>query len=308
VSLRDYHLWFASLMNSELSTADSDASTRVRQTWIKVGIRTFPLIVLLVALYWETVYALASQWWNDPDYSHGFFVPTFSLFLIYRQRHNLKMQIPRGSWSGLLLLLMGIAALLLGHIGAEYFLTRSSLIIVIAGLVLLHLGFAIFRALAFPLAYLIFMVPLPAIIYNAVAFPLRGVAAQMATWFLHVLGVPVLLQGNIIQLSKLSLDVVEACSGIRSLMSLVALAAAWSYLSLKSWWARSIMILSAVPIAIGANVVRLVVSAIMGEYFGFGYAEGFGHTFFGLLVFLVAVMGLFLVSFLLRLVEQKVDG
>ena len=184
------------------------------------------LAVILAVTYRGVLADLVRQWWDDENYSHGFLVPVFSAYVVWERRAELAAAPRDGTWWGLPVLVAGIAALIVGDVGAENFLTRSSLIVILGGLVLLHLGSRIARILAFPLAYLFFMVPLPAIVFYAIAFPLQGLAAENAAWALDLLGVPVLLDGNVIRLSQITLGVTEACSGIRSLISLLALAVA----------------------------------------------------------------------------------
>src|SRR6185503_12102078 len=148
--------------------------------------------------------------------SHGFLVPVFSGYVIWTRRAQLAALTPRGSWAGgLPVLLLGLGLLVLGEVGAERFLAASSLVVVLAGLVLLHLGPAVGRRLTFPLAYLLFAIPIPSIVFYAIAFPLQQLAAANAAWTLDLLGVPVLLDGNVIHLSQITLGVTEACSGIR---------------------------------------------------------------------------------------------
>jgi hypothetical protein len=149
--------------------------------------------LILAAVYWEILRDLGRQWWDDANYSHGFIVPVFSGYLIWRERDRLRALVPRGAAWGLLVLLGGIGGLVLGDLGAENFLSRSSLIVILMGLVLFILGAEAFRLTFFPLAYLFFMVPVPAILFYAVTFPLQQLAAGQAAWALDVLGVPVLL-------------------------------------------------------------------------------------------------------------------
>jgi len=258
-------------------------------------------VAILAALYGATLQGLVWQWWDDPNYSHGFLVPVFSGVLVWQRRKELVALVPQGTWLGLPVLLAGVGALILGDIGAEFFLTRSSLIMTLAGLILFHLGVGVFRAVAFPLAFLLFMVPLPATVFYAVAFPLQRLAAQNAADALDLLGVAVLLDGNVIHLSQISLGVTEACSGIRSLISLLALAVAWASLTLSSAWAVAALVASAVPITIVANAGRVVATGLIGQSFGIEYAQSFYHTFSGWVIFLFAFVGLLVVHGLIRL-------
>jgi exosortase len=257
-------------------------------------------VMLLTVLYWPILPSLVSDWWEDPNYSHGFLVPCFSGFLIWQQREALRKLPLEGSWLGLLVLLTGLGALMLGDIGAEDFLSRSSLIIIIAGLVLFHLGTKVFQLLMFPLGFLFFMVPLPAILFNAVAFPLQTLAAQNAERGLDLLGVPVFRDGNVIHLSDITLGVTEACSGIRSLVSLLALATGWAYTTLPNGWSRLLLVAFAVPITIVANAGRVLVTGLVGQTFGQQYAQGFFHSCSGWVIFLVAFAGLLAVHSLLQ--------
>jgi len=195
----------------------------------------------------------------------------------------------RGSLPGLAVLIGGIGILILGNIGAENFLMRSSLIIVLAGLILFHLGTRVLRILFFPLAFLFFMVPLPAVVFYAVTFPLQRFAAEHAAWALDLLGVPVLLDGNVIHLSQITLGVTEACSGIRSLISLLASAVAWAYLMLPFGLIAIAFVVSAIPITIFANAARVVATGLIGQWLGVEYATGFFHEFAGLAVYTLAL-------------------
>lgn len=256
--------------------------------WGRVLLPSLGLATILALLYWPILRDLSAQWWDDANYNHGFLIPLFSGFLIWRERRHLRAIPPSGSALGLPVLLGGIALLLLGDIGAENFLTRSSLIVILAGLVLFLAGRATFRAVLFPLAYLFFMIPLPGILFYAITFPLQRIAAEQAAWALDLLGVPVLLDGNIIHLSQISLGVTEACSGIRSLISLLAGAAAWAYLMLPVGWLAVLFVLAAIPITILANAARVVATGLIGQWFGVEYASGFFHEFAGWIVYVFA--------------------
>lgn len=260
--------------------------------------------VLLVALYWRILSALILQWWDDPNYTHGFLVPLFSFYLVWRQRAVLRVLPRTGSLLGIPLLLAGLALLYLGDLGADNFLMRGSLIIVLAGLVLFHLGARIFRALLFPLAFLFFMVPLPGVVFYGLTFPLQHLAARQAAWTLETLGVPVLLDGNIIHLAQLSLGVTEACSGIRSLMSLFAAACAWAYLFLPLGWSMAFFVAATLPITILANAARVVLTGLIGQSFGVEYASGFFHEFAGLVIYAFAFTCLLGTYSLIRLVAR----
>jgi len=250
------------------------------------------LLCVFAAVYWRILGDLILQWWDDSNYSHGFAVPLFSGLLIWQRRRQLMALRIEGHWVGVLILGAGAGTLLVGDLTAELFLMRSSLVIVVAGLVLFHLGPHAFRLLAFPLLFLLLMIPLPATLFYAVAFPLQALAARNAAWALDVLGVPVLLEGNIIHLSHLSLGVTEACSGIRSLVSLLVVALAWGYITLSHPWGVACLAASAIPITILANAGRVVATGLIGQWFGAEYAQGVFHSFSGWIIFLFAFLGL----------------
>jgi exosortase len=291
---------------AHLSELNHEASLPARASWSRIGLPALLLAAVLAGLYWTILRDLGHQWWNDENYQHGFLVPLFSMFLIWRERHTLRRLDPLGTWRGLAVLLAGLGILLIGDIGAENFLMRSSLIVVLTGLILLHLGERIFRVVLFPLAFLIFMVPLPAILFYAVTFPLQNLAAEQAAWTLDLLGVPVLLDGNIIHLSQISLGVTEACSGIRSLISLLAGAVAWAYLMLPRGWTTVLFVVSAVPITIFANAARVVATGLIGQWFGVEYASGFFHEFAGWVVYLFAFACLMGVHGLIQLTRRSI--
>lgn len=264
------------------------AAAPPQSPWVQLAWMGAVLAVLLLILYAGILRDLARQWWDDANYTHGFLVPLFSAFVVWQNRGDLKMLTPRGETKGVLLVLAGVAALVLGDLAAENFFMRSSLIIVLVGLVMFHLGRRALRVLVFPLAFLLFMVPLPATLLYAVTFPLQGLAATQAAWVLDLLGVPVLLDGNVIHLSQLSLGVTEACSGIRSLISLVAGAVAWAYLGALSGRMAVVFVAAALPITIVANVARVVATGLIGQWFGRDYADGFFHELAGFVVYVFA--------------------
>jgi exosortase len=204
------------------------------------------------------------------------------------------------------LLLAGAATLIVGDISASLFPMRISLIIILAGVVLFHFGSAMLRAVAFPLAFLLFLVPIPLIFFYAMTARLQNLSAGSGAWALDLLGVAVFLEGNVIHLSSLTLGVTEACSGIRSLITLVALAVAWAHFMVPRFWMQSVLVISVLPITIVANAGRIVMTGLVGRSFGVEYAEGFFHFLSGWLVFILAILGLLAVhSFLLAVSPRQ---
>jgi exosortase len=251
---------------------------------------------LLLWLYWATLTHLVGQWWHDPNFSHGFFVPLFAGFVIWQERSRLNTIERQPSWSGLALLFFGLCVLILGQMGAEIFLSRFSLLIVLAGLIVLFLGWSFFRAVLFPWAFLALMIPIPAIIFNQITFPLQIFASKIASDVLPLLGVPVLREGNVIILPAMALEVAEACSGIRSLMSLTTLALIYGYLVEKKFSLRVVLALAALPIAVIANSLRVVGTGLLVQYWNPEKALGFFHEFQGWLMFVASIGMLYLLQ------------
>lgn len=247
---------------------------------------------LLLWLYGRILTKLAQDWWTDPNYLHGFLIPVISLYLVWERRNLLCLaEIVPSRW-GLWVISLGLSLLYAAHIGAELFLMRISLLVVLMGLVL-YLGGPVYaRVLTFPIGFLTLMIPLPAIVLNAISSPLQRFAAKSATLCLQSLSLPVFRDGNIIVLPHLTLEVSEACSGLRSLVSLLALGIIFAYFSQSLAWKRLILIISTIPIAIMANALRVTGTGILAHYAGEEMAQGFYHTFSGWLVFVVAFLAL----------------
>jgi exosortase len=248
----------------------------------------------LLWLYTPTLTHLVGQWWSDPNFSHGFFVPLFSGFVIWQERSRLTRLSLRPSWWGLFFLGFGLCLLIVGQMGAELFLSRLSLLIVLAGLIVLFLGWSFFHALLFPWAFLLLMIPIPTIVFNLITFPLQLLASKVASTTLPWMGVPVLREGNVIVLPAIALEVAEACSGIRSLMSLATLAVIYGYLMERRTAVRILLALASVPIAVAANSLRIVGTGLLVQYWDPEKAQGFFHEFSGWLIFLVSLVMLYL--------------
>jgi exosortase len=247
------------------------------------------LTAAVIALYAPVLWALVRQWIDDPDYSHGLLVPLLSAFLIWQRRDKLAAIPRKPSNAGLLIVLFALLLLFLGSLGAELFLTRVSIVITVCGLIVYFSGWALLRAMAFPLAFLLFAIPIPVIIYNKIVFPLQFIASRFATSVLEMLNLfPILREGNVLIMPGMKLEVVEACSGIRSLMSLLALAAGYGYLVEKSVPVRWFLVIAMVPLAIISNGTRVMITALMANYIGPQAAEGTMHELSGWVIFIVA--------------------
>lgn len=251
--------------------------------------RQLLLASLVTWLYGSILFRLVIQWGEDADFSHGYFVPVFAFFVLWRDRYRL-LNIPRKpSYWGIPLIVFSLLLLMAGVLGSELFLARISLIFLIAGIVLFLLGADHLRAILFPLCFLFLMVPIPSILFTEVTSPLQILASKLAATTLALVGVPVLREGNIIHLPTMVLQVAEACSGIRSLLSLITLALIYGYVIQGSSSVRLVLALSAVPTAILANSSRIVITGLLSQYWNPMAAEGFFHKFSGWLIFLASV-------------------
>lgn len=260
------------------------------------------LAALVGWLYFPILSRLVYQWWTDPNFSHGFFVPAFSLFVLWQDRGQLLRLPRRPSGWGLVITVLALGVLVVGSLGAELFLSRISFLLVVGGLVIFFLGWQFFRAVLFPWAFLLLMIPIPAIIFNQITFPLQILASKVAANVLPLAGVPVLREGNIINLPAMPLEVAQACSGIRSLLSLGTLAVIYGYLMESRNWMRTVLALASIPIAVVANSLRIVGTGLLVQYWDPDKAEGFFHAFSGWLIFVVSLTLLFLLHHLLLLI------
>jgi exosortase len=275
---------------------------------LSFGWQAWLLTAVVVGLYAPVLWRLARQWYNDADYSHGFLVPLLSIYLIWQRREKLAEVPRRPSSFGLLVVLGALGLLFLGSLGAELFLTRVSMVVMICGLVIYFSGWGLLRAMAFPIAFLLFAIPIPVLIYNEIVFPLQFIASRFATSILEMLNLfPIMREGNVLIIPGMRLEVVEACSGIRSLMSLMALAAGYGYLAEKSVPVRWFLVLAMVPLAIVSNGTRVMITALMTNYIGPQAAEGFMHEFSGWVIFVVATV-LFLALHSLTIAVRKKLG
>lgn len=259
--------------------------------------------LLFLLMYLPVFRDLVRVWMENPNYSHGFLVPCVSAYFVWHRRAELEnVSICPNNW-GALVLGAGVVAFFAGTVGAGSFALRVSMILCLAGLILFLAGSKALNVLVLPVGFLFFMIPLPEIIFTEITFPLQLMAAEAAAFCLEALAIPVLREGNIIFLATITLEVVEACSGIRSLMSLLALGVVFAYATQRRMWKRITLVLSAVPIAIVANAVRVSGTGVLAHYFGPDIANGFFHSFSGMVLFAVAFLLLVLVGLALSRVR-----
>jgi exosortase len=249
-----------------------------------------------VILYWPVITKLVHDWLHDDNYSHGILIVPLAAFFVWERRCRLATTPNAPRLWGLVVVVVGLAMLIAGQLGAELFLGRASILFVLAGAVVFLRGTAALKTLAFPLAFLVLMIPLPAIIFNQIAFPLQLLASRAGEAALSLSGIPVLREGNIIVLAHITLEVAEACSGIRALVSLLTLGIVYGYFTDDRIGVRTIIALATIPIAVVANAARVAGTGIAAQYFGERAAQGFFHTFSGWLVFVAAFAMLFVIG------------
>jgi exosortase len=244
--------------------------------------------LLLIACYAPVLASLVSDWINDGDMGHGFFVPVIAGFIVWQQKEELAALPLRPNWWGLVLVVLGGLQLIVATLGVELFLARTAFVITLVGVVWTLGGVPLLRKLAFPLFLLVFMVPIPALIYNRITFPLQLLASRLAEHALALLAIPVLRDGNILELPTQRLSVVEACSGIRSLLSMTFLALVYGYFFEKKTWVRVVLFASTIPIAILANGGRVTITGILSEIKP-ELAEGLFHESTGWVIFMIGL-------------------
>ncbi len=288
----------------------------------------------IVFAYATVLVSLVHDWWNDENYSHGLLIPFIIGYILWTQREKLaRVPVQSSTFLGGAAVIAGLFGLWTGVAGAELYTQRLSLLLLLAGVVVYFWGVRLLRFLLVPFGLLFLALPIPAIIFNKIAFPLQLFASRCAVWSMSLLGIPVFRQGNIIELKPLNsidtkkLEVVEACSGIRSLMTLITLAVVFAYFThspsdepptsgkrfgwLKSYWfwRSAIIVISAVPIAILTNAFRVSGTGVLAHYYGTQVADGFFHSFSGWAIYIVAFVLLFGIGMILdRFRPAQVEG
>ncbi len=279
----------------------ADTGRRGWATWVTLAAAA----ALVVVIYGDTLRTLWLTWQTNANYSHGALIPPIAVFVFWAERKRFAARAARGSlWA-----LLPVAAALALHvlsIRAGVFMTQGySFVLLVAGFIALFYGGRALRAVWFPVAYLIFMLPMPPFLMNAVSFQLKVFAARAGSALAVKLGIPLARVGMTIHMPAGSLRIADPCSGLRSLIALVALGALFGYFSRGPVWKRLVLFLSAVPIAVAANIVRITLLCVVANIWGIDTALGFFHDVSGVLIFVVALIGLFIVRKLLRMTNES---
>lgn len=265
-----------------------DARVRLLAPYLLIGF-------LVAAIYLRVVIKLVHDWYTNPDFSHGFVIPVFVAYLLWEQRGKIQLTPLHAAWPGVVCVALALIVLLTGIYGADLFLSRISLVLLFVGLIWTFAGSRMLRELALPLGALLLAIPFPAIVFNRITFPLQLLASHLASVALPLFNVPVLREGNVIQLPAMQLEVAEACSGIRSLMTLFTVAVIYGYFAETSLSKRVILALASLPIAVAANAIRIIGTGLCVQYWSPDKALGFFHEFSGWLMFVISTICLYFV-------------
>ena len=250
---------------------------------------------------------LFRQWMDDPDVGHGFFVPIVAGYIAWQRKDELLGGRVATNWWGLAIVVYGSLQMLVGTLGAELFLSRTAFVITVIGSILFLGGTRAVRTLAFPLFLLFFMIPIPALVFNQITFPLQLLASELAESALFLIGIPVLREGNVLELPSQTLSVVEACSGIRSLLSLSFLSLVYAHFFDSRKWMMVVLLIASIPTAIIANAGRVTLTGILSEYDP-ELAEGFFHSVEGWIVFLVSLAILVVIHQIISVTYARIRG
>jgi exosortase len=272
-----------------------------RGVWAEILV----ILALLLWLYHRVAIKLFADWYQLPDYSYGFFVPLFAVYVLRKELKSFACTVRTPSWAGLILLTIGLLMLITGVLGADLYLSRVSFVLIVAALIWTFAGYRFLARIKWILLLLLLAIPLPALILNQITFPLQLLASKLASAMLSLMNIPVLRDGNVIQLPSMKLEVAEACSGIRSLMSLFTLAIVFGYVQEKEPSKRAFIALASIPIAVAANAFRIFGTGLCVQYWDPDKAQGFFHEFSGWVMFLVSLSCLYSVEKAMHLLWRK---
>ncbi len=261
--------------------------------------------VLFILTFYPVFQSLIGRWYNDEDYSHGFLIIPISLYIVWEKRHLLAQVFRRPSQWGLVFIMISLLIYILAQIAEVVSLASVSMILLLASAVIYLQGFPMLRALGFPLAFLLFMIPVPAQIYSALTINLQLFVTQASAWISPLLGISLYHEGNVIYLPHRTLQVVNACSGMRSIISLLAMSSIVAYFYLQSNPLRWILFFLGIPIAVITNIIRVISLIVAFQYFNTDLTAGTAHTVLGLVIFALALALTILGMEVLKIWEKK---
>ncbi len=273
-------------MSAQPSTASVEG--RYRYRFSPGALAPFLLLAVVVYAGFASAIDFMVGQWNMDEFSHGYLIPFISAFLIWQRRAALQTLEFKGSWAGCALVLAGLALGVAGRLSSLYPIQHVALLVVITGLVLALAGRPGLRLLGAPLGVLVFMIPLPNMLLNALSSELQLISSSLGVWMIRLAGVAVLLEGNVIDLGNYKLEVAEACSGLRYLLPLMTLAFLMACFFRAAWWKRLLLFISSIPITLLMNSLRVAAIGIMVDRWGPGMAEGLLHEVQGWMVFMLS--------------------
>ena len=265
------------------------------------------MAALLVACFGQYITWMAERWWRDEYYGHGMFIPVVSGYLISRRLGTMGALPRRGFAWGLPFIVIGLGLHILASTADVNFPSGFGLVLTIFGMTAWLWGWPVARACAFPLAFLAFMVPLGRLLVDKAGMPMQLMAASLGGTFAAHLGLPVQIEGTTLRVPGYTFAVAAACSGLKSVIAMTALAALYAYLVEGRLWQRLLIVAGCIPVAILSNAIRVTVTLILGKALGRGAAEGFLHTASGAMVFIIALIGLTLLASVLRCNQIRED-
>lgn len=263
------------------------------------------VFLLLFVVFYPVYPDLWNTWMNHSNNSHGILVPFISMYFVWDKRIELKSLDVSSSYWGLLLFIVSITFYLMALVGGIAVISRAMIVFALAGIVLYLFGAKIFKALAFPLFFLLFMVPVPVSVVSMVSLPLQTFATKISAGIIQTCSIPVFREGNMLYFVQTQLEVAEACSGIRSIVAITMLSTIFVYLSKGSWTQKIIVLASAVPIALSANILRISGTGILAHFYGDKVARGFLHDFSGFAVFFFGLVLLLIEYVILNKLFEK---
>ena len=248
------------------------------------------LLIIFCAIFLPVFISLVKFWTNSEDYSHGFFILPLSLYIIWQKKDTLKkIPVQPSNW-GLFIIIFFLLVFIIARVGEIATLSPICMISIFIGIIIYFYGFLIFKELSFPLLFLFFMIPVPSQIYSALTIPLQLFVTKATVFIVSLLRVPIYREGNVIHLADHTMQVVQACSGLRSMMSLLVLGAVFGYFTLASNTLRFVLFVTTVPVSIIVNIFRVFLMVTAYHYFGYDLTADSIHTTFGMIIFIIALI------------------
>jgi exosortase D (VPLPA-CTERM-specific) len=273
--------------------------------WNNPLFKPITLLMVFIAAYWIPLKTMVYIWWTDGDYSYGFLIPIISAYMLWNRRMIIKKLYFDSSWKIFPVLVLFVLLSLYGILGSYGNIAMPSIPILIILFTTFCFGWIVIKELIVPLGYLIFMIPIPAVLERTLGLHLKNISTVMGGMIIRLFNIPVNVSGNVIDLGVTKLQVVDACSGFRYLFALLALGVVYAYFFEKILWKRIIIVLSTIPIAVIANIVRIGITGILTSIYGVSVAEGFFHGFSGWAIFIFAFACLFVVDRILALLKSS---